>query len=394
MPPCLQTSEGDAMPDATADDGSGGQRNAAGSDGEEVSAAADQLGDLKVDHNDNKSKSSDVANVVTDEDPDLWKPHPPNEDCPVCLVPLPLEYYSCMIASCCGKEICTACIQEHLRRNRILNRKEEDKEQELNSCKELKKFVPLKDTCPFCRAECAESNEEEVEQINALASKGDVHAMFNLAMKYMYGDGLSRDDRKALELVRRAVNLDYAEAYGMLGRAYSDGDWIVPRDTDRGKEYLELGTKKGSVAARTNLGVLAATTRNYTDAIHHWRLSAAAGSKDAMQNLWKCFSKGLVSKAELEDILRDHQRGLDEMKTEQRERLAAHRKARDGNNMVQIALYDFYYSGYLTAKQLEQALRSPRDIMNILKDRIKEAEKKDAKFYHRVMETFRDGYYK
>ena len=83
-------------------------------------------------------------------------------------------------------------------------------------------------------------------------------------MRCMNGDkGMAKDDRKALNLFQSAANLDHADAYGMLGYAYNIGDLPGPHDTIKGKEYLELSSKKGSVGARTNLVVLAATTGNY-----------------------------------------------------------------------------------------------------------------------------------
>ena len=268
------------------------------------------------------------------------------------MVPLPIDGDRNTFVSCCGRVICVACIVEQLRANRILNRRKEDKE--------LENFVPLKVKCAFCRTECTESNEREIERLKDLVCKGGVNAMFELACGYMEGEhGLPKDDGKALELLGRAANLDYAEAYGTLGRMYTrleDGDWPVPYDAIKEKEYLELGAKKGSVGAKTNLGVLAATTGNYTDAIQHWRLSAGAGSKEAMKNLWKCFFKGLLCKAELEDILRDHQTGLDGMKTEERERSDANRKAQDDGDVDLINLYRLYYDGFLSAKELNAAL--------------------------------------
>ena len=83
MPPCLQRSEGDAKPDATAEeDGSDDQRKIARSDVEVVAAASEQLADLKV--NPERGHGSHVPNVEAEEDPDLWKPLPLREDCPVC----------------------------------------------------------------------------------------------------------------------------------------------------------------------------------------------------------------------------------------------------------------------------------------------------------------------
>src|SRR5210317_811966 len=43
-------------------------------------------------------------------DEELFKEHPPHEDCPICLQPLPLESSESTFQSCCGKIICNGCI--------------------------------------------------------------------------------------------------------------------------------------------------------------------------------------------------------------------------------------------------------------------------------------------
>ena len=121
-------SEDEAKPDATAeDDGSDDREKRAGSDGDEaVSAAAEQLAELKVDHEDNVN--SDAPNIEKEKTPELWKPHPPTEDCPVCFVPLPLELTAKAYFSCCGKMICRACVLESDRALKVRNEKRSKKE--------------------------------------------------------------------------------------------------------------------------------------------------------------------------------------------------------------------------------------------------------------------------
>ena len=43
------------------------------------------------------------------EDVALFKDPPPNEDCPVCMLPLPLSADSRQLYTCCGKSICGGC---------------------------------------------------------------------------------------------------------------------------------------------------------------------------------------------------------------------------------------------------------------------------------------------
>ena len=40
----------------------------------------------------------------------LFKESPPPEDCPICFLPLPLETGETIFKSCCGKIICSGCI--------------------------------------------------------------------------------------------------------------------------------------------------------------------------------------------------------------------------------------------------------------------------------------------
>ena len=43
-------------------------------------------------------------------DEKLFKQPPPNEDCPICMLPLPSLYTGRKYKSCCGKMICSGCI--------------------------------------------------------------------------------------------------------------------------------------------------------------------------------------------------------------------------------------------------------------------------------------------
>ena len=106
--------------------------------GSDASAAAEEFASLKVSGDD--CNSSDTPDGEQALDPELWKPHPTTEDCPVCFVPLPLAAHESTYFACCGKSICTACSMETIRAENVMNAKRAKKKQ-----------PPLDHACPFCR---------------------------------------------------------------------------------------------------------------------------------------------------------------------------------------------------------------------------------------------------
>jgi hypothetical protein len=87
-----------------------------------VSEAAEQLETVKLSDHDEAWPHADTTAGDTNpkEDPELWKPPSPTEECPVCLVPLPLKPDKAMYWACCGKRLCMACATFlHLLSNRF-----------------------------------------------------------------------------------------------------------------------------------------------------------------------------------------------------------------------------------------------------------------------------------
>ena len=84
-------------------------------------------------------------------DEQLFKDHPPREDCPICMLPLPADSNQTTFHSCCGKLICNGC------QHAIEERKGGD-------------------LCAFCRTPNPESNEKEVERTRKQMEKGNAYA--------------------------------------------------------------------------------------------------------------------------------------------------------------------------------------------------------------------------
>ena len=203
------------------------------------SAVADELAALKV--SDDDGNSSDTPDGEQASDPELWKPHPPTEDCPVCFVPLPLGHLTYWV--CCGKTICTACVAETARAESIINAKRAKKKQ-----------PPLDHACSFCRLAADASEPKYEERIR----KGDGQAACNLAFNYRDGDdsmGIPKDEAKSLELLHHAADdLGYSDAIAELGRIYSTGQYGVANDATKARKYSESAVKLGNIKARYILG--------------------------------------------------------------------------------------------------------------------------------------------
>mmetsp|Transcript_2529 Transcript_2529/g.5813 ORF Transcript_2529/g.5813 Transcript_2529/m.5813 type:complete len:173 (-) Transcript_2529:173-691(-) len=89
----------------------------------------------------------------------------------------------------------------------------------------------------------------------AKACRGqDLDAMSFLACKYLFGDGVKKDARRAFELWTEAANLGSADAHSSLGNQYRSGDG-VEQDDFKAVQHWEKAACRGHVLARNNLGV-------------------------------------------------------------------------------------------------------------------------------------------
>ena len=337
--------ENGAKPHESAENSVGEQNNECSGD-EEVSEAADQPETLRVDDSDlPKDEAHD------DEDPDLWKPHSPNEECPVCLAPLPLPIHGncAMYYTCCGKQVCAACVREHNRSTAVFNSKRVKKE-----------LPPQPEQCPFCRVAQPESNKEILDRTLTRLSKGDPSAIFNYGMDNRHGRyGLPQDEIRAMELFHQSAELGCVDAMSALGGYYTFGMGL-PKDVRRGLKYLKDAARRGDVLARKNLAIYEDRRGNTNLAIRHAKIAAAAGDPGSMKNVWRLFLRGKISKAEIEDVLRANKDACDEMKTDDRDRYNAFLDARDENDEVLKQYYQCYYDGKINAKELNAALKMHR----------------------------------
>ena len=239
------------------------------------------------------------ANDEGVSDDDLFK-EPQRDDCPICMLPLPLSGAEQQYQSCCGKTLCFGCI-----------------------CAVYDTGGPSGGLCPFCRTPAITSHEEFVERNKKRAEGGDAGATFQLGRLYSRGRrGLPQDYGKAIELWLRAGELGSASANQNIGACYYNGQG-VERDMKKAKYYTELAAMGGNVKARHELGNFEKDEGNMNRAMKHWMISATVGCDESLKENQKGYINGQVTKDDFEKALRSHKEANDEVKSDQREMAAA-----------------------------------------------------------------------
>ena len=200
--------------------------------------------------------------------------------------------------ACCGKLLCTGCIY-------------------------AAGGIQLGGKCPFCRTPDNVSNEEWIERLKKRVETGDAHAHYVLGGRYSYGGrGMQQDDRKALKLWLRAVELGDTMTYHNIANAYYNGAG-VEKDEKKAEHYWELGAMEGDVYSRDTLGQLEAASGNMERAVKHWMIAAGDGFDISLQKIQHGYLEGFVTKGDFEKSLRAHKEAKDEVRTDQREAAAA-----------------------------------------------------------------------
>ena len=237
-------------------------------------------------------------------DEQLFSEPPPREECPICMLLIPLAPSDSTFEACCGRMICNGCIHAMVM-------------EEIRKGKKKEEWG----MCPFCRTTSASSDEEVVKRLKRRIEKGNADAMYNFAVYYAEGsNGMPQDWAKANELLLKAGELGCAEAYSKLGNSYIYGRGGVEIDTKKAKYYLELAAMKGDVDARHNLGCVEGQAGNEHRAVKHFLLAAKAGHPGSLDSVKQGFMAGLVTKHEYGNTLRAYQTRVDEMKSKARDK--------------------------------------------------------------------------
>ena len=204
---------------------------------------------------------------------------------------------------CCGKVVCIGCTYAPVHDD--------------------KGNVIAEKTCPFCRTPIPTSDEETNKRLEKRMELNDDIAMYNLGFNYISGSlDLPQDHAKALELYHRAAELGNANAYYAIGYGYAHGEG-VERDKKKATQYYELAAMRGNVEARQDLGAMEGQAGNNDRALKHYMISVRDGNLQSLNNIKRMYMFGYTTKDDYTKALRSYRAYLDEIKSDQRDKVAA-----------------------------------------------------------------------
>ena len=189
----------------------------------------------------------------------LFKQPPHLEDCPICMIRLPMIATGRTYMNCCGKVICNGCVHA------VQTRAEKV------------------DLCPFCRVPAPISEEEMIKRFEKRAELNDSYAIYLIGCHCSEGRyGKTRNYATALGLWHRAGDLSYASAYYAIGNAYKFGNGVEV-DEKKAKHYYELAAMGGDAIARNILGAMEAQAGNWDRALRHWMIGVKDGYSNSLR---------------------------------------------------------------------------------------------------------------
>jgi hypothetical protein len=218
-------------------------------------------------------------------------------DCPICLLPLPIDPTKSTLMSCCSKSVCNGCNYA-------------------NQSREVEQS--LHQTCPFCRHPAPKTDAEADKNTIKRAAANDPVALRRMAaIRYKEGDYGS-----AFDYCTKAAELGDADAHYQLSLLYHIGGG-VEKDIKMVIYHSEQAAIGGHPEARYNLGGVEKILGRIERAVKHFIIAANLGYDSSLEQLRECYAMGVVQKEDYAAALRAHQAAVDATKSPQRVAAAA-----------------------------------------------------------------------
>jgi tetratricopeptide (TPR) repeat protein len=220
-------------------------------------------------------------------------------ECPICCLPLPNDPHKSTLKKkhtmmgCCSKAICLGCD--------VANQKREREQ-------------GLEHRCAFCREPAPKSDEESQKQVMERVKKNDPAAMCFMAKKH-YEEG---DYDKAFEYFTKAAGLGDVEANYCLGGMHYNGNGME-KDEKKAIHHTELAAIGGHTLARGYLAATEVQNGRMERGVKHFIINAKLGHDISLQQVKQFFIRGIVTKDEYADALRGYQAAVDATKSAERE---------------------------------------------------------------------------
>ncbi len=228
-------------------------------------------------------------------------------DCPICCLPLSLDYKQSVMQACCSKLICNGCSYANkLRQVRVRVR-------------ENTWF-----NCPFCRHPLPKTIEEGYNNLIQRVEANDPVALCHLGTELCHNG----DYDGAFKYYTRAAELGDADAHYNLSIMYRKGEG-VEKDEKKELYHLEEAAIRGHPGARYEVGCVEMINDKIERAVKHFTIGASLGHDRSIQGLKDCYQAGDISKDTFAAALRAHHAAVNATKSPQREEAAKSGREQD-----------------------------------------------------------------
>ncbi len=247
---------------------------------------------------------------------DVFCPLEERDDCPVCMVPLPLSYNEVTHMPCCGKIVCNACsdiqsfhkVMEFIEKTLTTNCDHPAFKTETAFAVAAQKILD-NSLCAFCRSPKRSSNMETRQ--NFAVKMGDSRGMMLVGAAYENGkNDVTKDELAALGWYVRAAEQGHPMALCKVADMCLKGT-VVEKNVNYAEQLATAAAKKGCAKAHSLLASiymrgfmadpLGTTQATRSKMFDHWKFAAAAGCRDSMERLEDFMEK-------LEDCRKDNLR--------------------------------------------------------------------------------------
>jgi len=188
------------------------------------------------------------------------------DECPICMVEIPLDSSKFVRMTCCGKGLHHHCWKQLM------------EVESKNIC----------EYCPLCRTKVPTTDEEIIKRLQKWVKKQKAWAQCSLGHQYLHGNGVKQDSKRAFVLCTLSAEQGDANAQLLLGTMYIKGDGTKV-DVKRAIELFTLAVEQGLASAQFNFGALYATGKgveqSFTTAKAWFQKSAAQGHEGAIAAL-------------------------------------------------------------------------------------------------------------
>lgn len=153
------------------------------------------------------------------------------------------------------------------------------------------KTEKLKYTAKTREEENKELDGKSSEQIEEMAKMGNRVAQFQMGVKFIYGNGVTKNRLEAYKWFSRSAEQGYASAQYSLGLMHKKGDG-VSFDMELAKKYIEAAANQGYIDAQTNIGSILGNEGHYKESFAWYLKAANAGDGLAMHAVGEFYKFG------------------------------------------------------------------------------------------------------